>query len=259
MHTVVSRVKNICGDSFYSAIIGSMSENETDLLLVGSEEIPLRQKLQSLSRLLEELVNEGSVIVKHEHRKYCHSDRIIHVLFYPSKRHLVEWELPSFVAYVNDRAIWISRSPVGLAFEYRNYRLREINAPRRSIIDIQFLSYQELACTYMIYAIAETNFVTTETLIENLLYVARFSITEYFVNQLDPDEPIEFWDWTEFLSYLSSIEEFRVLTELFKQLRNSELSLSRFYLSKMYIEFIVFLEERNLQSLISCLKERIKC
>jgi len=194
------------------ALLGSNGLKDMDILIVNRDG-SLCSSYEMVSRFLRVglllFAQDKSLILRHEHRAFVKKDLpIIHLLYYPSYIHLLNSELPSFVANVHDKGRFLLGTRTHLSREYQNYRKRE-PIIIGSQFEYQLLRYTDMAIMNLLYLFYNVTMFSRDVYFENLLYLLRFSISEILISLLRPEDKITFWDRDElFLLLLNQFPQY---------------------------------------------------
>lgn len=203
------------------ALIGAQSSKDLDLFVVNRKSSSLSNLHDTLSfldrlRILSDKINY-EIIVKHEHRSWVNTNKVLHLLFYPSYDHLEAWEVPSFIACTYSKGKYLIGNNEGLQPIYARYRNRE---PFKTfkLEKYHLLVYMDLAITNLIYLTIESHIFTKSVYFENLQYVFRYSLRELFVSTLAKDEQITFWEKCDLINYIENYyPQFNAIAEILKE------------------------------------------
>lgn len=208
-------------------VYGSRVSNEVDMFLAlkgSGKEIDYdncRSALRCFRKFKDENFDLRSIVItSHLIKGIWTEEPKIHFLFYPSIFYLQRWECPSLPAYLYDRAEFLIGDRSDLWEHYVNYRNREYEY-RHSLLLTQLYVYASIAVNYFVYFILAERSITNKDIFEKLCYAIRFSVTEVWVSRTPYSDPIDFWDWDDFLEAMSRDNEYREVGQLVHLLRDN--------------------------------------
>lgn len=253
MHT--ERTYTIIKDCFKDlnidlALIGAQSSKDLDLFIVNRENNFLSnlndtQLFLERLRILSDKINY-EVIVKHEHRSWVNTGKVLHLLFYPSYNHLEAWELPSFIACTYKKGRYLIGNNERLKPLYTQY----LDRKQFKTFDLEtyhLLVFMDLAITNLIYLTIESNIFTKSVYFENLQYVFRYSLRELFISALSNDEQITFWEKNDLIDYIEQdYPQFKAIAEILKQNVNSPhiQNISTDQIKLLFVEYLKLCDSR---------------
>ncbi|HEY6457803.1 MAG TPA: hypothetical protein VIY90_21215 [Steroidobacteraceae bacterium] len=172
-------------DRYVIADFGSGTSYERDIFIldVGTTFEAIEHSMNEyVERLtVSEVLQRAKVISRHEHRSLGNTNEpTLHLLFYPSLRHLVAWELPSFLCCIAMTSTF-RRGTRALLEKYVNgYSHRTMQRSSASLYEHQQLAYDGIANSSLLYAVQTAPVYPRACITEELGYVTRFSLAEYF-------------------------------------------------------------------------------
>jgi hypothetical protein len=240
---------------FNISFIGSFSQKDIDLVIIGKTN-NVEVQLKVLNELLNSINSNGfDIINKHSHRRLLSSNKIVHLLYYPTINHLIAWESPSFIAYLHDKANWLNGECIDISDYYKKYRNRISFTASNNILKQQLFHYEDIFVTNYIYIHAKVKFQNYNVYLENIIYAIRFTITEILIESTLSNEIINFWDFDELVNHLNSLEDFAFISHLLKSLRENKSLDSLETLAHICSSFIIFIENMDRIQLNKAIEE----
>lgn len=226
------------------ALIGSGLGRDLDIFVVNNENTdsnylstkPFLDRLKSLKSALG-----CDIIVKNQHYHLMEQDnkRPVHLLFYPSYRHLHIWELPSFISCVYDKGDFIIGCNRKLRSTYEKYRSRTTQL-HFDIFTYNLYNFVELAVTNLIYLKIGSNIFSERAFFDNLIYVYRYTLREFLISELDEISPVPFWEWEELLDFMQKKQSFGYLYKLLKLKERVPVNISKKEIILLFLEYLKF-------------------
>lgn len=222
LNDVISSCQNITA----AGTLGSGDSRERDIFFI-LEETGLKLDYQAITLLFDE-VKRSLEKFGNPYVPFCLDSQrllmsntnspLLHVLLYPSFDVLVDWELPSFVAYLFERGQFIVGGHDALEPCYEKYRLRDLLYCEQSKWHLGV--YSRKAIGY--YGLHRLGYKDLQGIFEKLAYCVRFTITEALNDSDYRNQSKLSYDWND-LFELTSVQPrlFKDPLERIRALRTS--------------------------------------
>lgn len=225
------------------ALIGSGSDTDLDIFVAinsfADNYHSVKSVIDRLPLLLSKL--DCDIFVKHEHLCFVpkRGRRLVHLLFYPSYKHLQIWELPSFLACVYKRGEFCIGDSTRLAGYYKDFRSRKFSH-NYDILTYHTYVLMDLAVTSLLYLTVNSEIFPSSRYFDDLIYVFRYSLREFLLSQVEEASEIVFWEWDELLEYIDNKQEMKGLGSLLRLKEEKPQSLSKDELIHLFLEYLRF-------------------
>lgn len=175
--------------------IGSNSDKDLDIAFINTRysffEVSASYSdfIKKVSPLFDHLDKE--IILKHDHRIHLdNKSKYFHLLFYPSIEHLKYWELPSFIKSIYDSGIVLGGDKKILE-EYSKVYI-DFNEIKYNQLKFHISKYDKIAIISLIYNFLESNIYSKKCIIENLIYILRYTLIDLIK---DKENIRKLWEW----------------------------------------------------------------
>jgi hypothetical protein len=225
------------------ALIGSL-DRDLDIFVVNNENtnsnyLSTKPFLERLQYLKSEL--DCDIIVKNQHQYLIKKakKRLVHLLFYPSYKHLHIWELPSFISCVYEKGDFLIGHNRKLRTAYKNYRSRTKQL-HFDIFTYNLYKYIDLAVTNLIYLTIGSSIFSERAYFDNLIFIYRYTLREFLMSELNETSPVPFWEWEELLEFIQKKESFGSLYKLLKLKERVQVNISNKGIVLLFLEYLKF-------------------
>jgi hypothetical protein len=242
---IKTQIKHAFGNlNVDAALIGSGSDRDLDIFIVNnsntySNYLSTKPFLDMLPNLKKNLNCEIIVKYDHYHRVKKGKKKLVHLLFYPSCKHLRIWELPAFISGIHDRGEFFIGNNKSLISSYKKYRSRKLD------LDFDILTYHiyrlvDVAITNLVYLTSSSSIFAMEEYIENLIYIYRYTLREFLISELKESSRINFWEWDELVNFTRKKPILEPLYHLFSLKNAKSARLLNEDIRLLFIEYLKF-------------------
>lgn len=195
-------IRNEFQDSRYVlATFGSDTEHEQDVLVIDrtSSGQSIRDSTHEFTQRFSRVSppENCEIIVCHNHRAYITPPNYaLHLLFYPSFDHLIAWELPSFLSYLFLNAKIEQGSLENIESIATAYSRQETSKARNdNLYTKQQYAYDKIAVDSLLYTAQSSEIYPHHVSSEDLCYVTRFTLAEYYLASALQQFNADAWSW----------------------------------------------------------------